>query len=205
MAERGQPGARPERAEHETGAAVVGEFGDRLARQFGGAPVQLERAVGNAELAESDRRAAEAVGLQHVATRFEITPVDLADQVGTAVAQNLGAVLEPEKVALDVEIARLNLCPHRAVAQHDPIGQVIEEMGHQPLSAALRGRGKGPPRRGGRVRWPSGGAGAAAPAPLTLPSPPASGWRGKILRFNPNITPPRRRAWGRARRAGGRS
>ena len=82
MAERGQPGARPERAEHEAGAAVMGEFGDRLARQFGGAPVQLERAVGDAELAEGDRRAAKAVGLQRVATRFEIAAVDLADQVG---------------------------------------------------------------------------------------------------------------------------
>ena len=67
MAERGQPGARAERAEHEAGAAVVGEFGDRLARQFGGAAVQLEGAVGDAELAEGDRRAAEAVGLHCVA------------------------------------------------------------------------------------------------------------------------------------------
>src|SRR5271156_1559620 len=105
MAERGQPGARPERAEHETGAAVVGEFGDRLARQFGGAPVQLERAVGNAELAKGDWRAAEAVGLQRVTTRFEIAAVDL-------------------------EIARLPLRPHPAVAQYDPIGEVIEEMSH---------------------------------------------------------------------------
>ena len=36
MAERRQPGARPDRAEHKAGAAVMGEFGDRLARQFGG-------------------------------------------------------------------------------------------------------------------------------------------------------------------------
>ena len=63
MAKRGQPGTRSERAEHETGAAVIGEFGDRLTRQFGGAPVQLERAVGNPELAEGDRRPPEAVGL----------------------------------------------------------------------------------------------------------------------------------------------
>ena len=130
MAERGQPGPRPERAEHKPGAAVMGEFGDRLARQFGGAPVQFERAVGYAELAEGDGRAPETVGLQRIATRFEITAVDLADQVRAAVAQNLGAVFEPEKVALDVEIARLHLRPHRAIAQHDPVGEVIEKMGH---------------------------------------------------------------------------
>src|SRR5438309_785447 len=105
MAERRQSGARSKGTEHKTGAPVMSEFGDGLARQFGGAPVQLERAVGDAELAEGDRRAAEAVGLQCVATCFEITPVDLTDQVGTAVAQNLGAVLEPQKIALDVEIA----------------------------------------------------------------------------------------------------
>src|SRR5271167_399977 len=119
------------------------EFGDGLARQFGGAPIQFEGPVGDAELAEGDRRTAKAVGLQRVATRFEIAAMDLADQVGTAVTQNLGAVLEAEKVAFDVEIARLHLRPHRAVAQHDPISEVIEEMSHRgintgekPLSAA---------------------------------------------------------------------
>src|ERR1700751_2750031 len=144
MAERGQPGARSERAEHKAGAAVIGEFGDGLLRQFGGAPVELERAVGNAELAEGDGRAAKTVGLQRVATRLQIAAMNFADQVGAALTQNLGAVLEPEKVALDVEIARLHLRPHGAVAQHDPIGEVIEKMGHRygcfadkPLSAAL--------------------------------------------------------------------
>ena len=63
MAKRRKPGAWPERAEHEPGAAVMREFGDRLTRQFGGAPVQLKRAVGNPELAEGDRRPPEAVGL----------------------------------------------------------------------------------------------------------------------------------------------
>ncbi len=165
MAERRKPCARPERAEHEAGAAVMGEIGDRLARQFGGAPVQLKRAVGNAELAEGDRRATEAVGLQCVATGFEIAPMDLADQVRAAVAQNLGAVLEPEKVALDVEIARLHLRPHRAVAQHDPIGEVVEEMGHsagRKALAALREIRRPRRRRGSRV---SGSRGTVAPPP----------------------------------------
>src|SRR5271156_6086927 len=115
MAERRQPSPRPERAEHEARAAVIGEFGDRLMRQFGGEPGELERAVGDTKLSQGDRRTAKAVGLQRVATRFEIAAMDLADQVGTAVTQNLGAVLEAEKVAFDVEIARLHLRPHRAV------------------------------------------------------------------------------------------
>ena len=136
----------------------MGEFGDRLARQFGGAPVQLEGAVGNAELAEGDRRAAEAVGLQHVATRFEIAPMDLADQIGAAVAQNLGAVLEPEKIALDVEIARLHLCSHRAVAQHDPVGEVIEKMSHWPIRRK-RAESPSPPPCGGEGGARANGAG----------------------------------------------
>ena len=150
MAERRKPGAWSERAEHEAGAAVMGEIGDRLARQFGGAPVQLERALGDAELPEGDRRAPEAVGLQCVATGFEIAAMDLADQVRAAVAQNLGAVLETEKVALDVEIARLNLSPHRAVTQHDPIGEVVEEMGH-PRVYACDPNSSPPRKRGSRV------------------------------------------------------
>ena len=106
------------------------EFGDRFARDLGGEAVQRKGVVGEAELAEGDRRAAKAVGLDRVAAGGEIAAMDLADQIGTALADDLGAVLVAEKIALDVEVARLHLGPHRAVAQHDAIGEVIEEMGH---------------------------------------------------------------------------
>src|SRR5215470_1573889 len=61
----------------------------------------------------------------------------------------------------------------------------IQRMAHsasamaEPLSAALRRRGRGP--RSGRVRWPLSNADDETRTPLTLPSPPASGWRGKFL------------------------
>ena len=93
MPERGQPGARADRAEHETGAAVMRELGDRLARQFGGAAVEVERLVGDAELAKGDRRAAEAVGLHRVAPGREIAAGGFRGQVRPALAQDLGAVL----------------------------------------------------------------------------------------------------------------
>ena len=222
MAERGQAGPRPDRAQHKPGAPVMGELGDGLAGDLGGAAIERERAVGEAELAEGDRRAAKAVGLHRVAAGLEIAAVDLADQVGAAVADDLGAVFLAEKVALDVEVARLHLGSHGAVAQDDMVGEVVEEMSHRdryiaakPLSAALRGRGRDPRRRRGRVRWPGNGARIDGKAPLTLPSPPASGWRGRICRENPDmradlarvritVRPPRRAFW-RARRAGGRS
>ncbi len=131
VAERGQPGPGPDRAEHKAGAAVPGELGDRLARQLGGEAVEFEGAVGEPELAEGDRRAAKAVGLDRVAASLEIAAVDLADEVGAALADDLGAVLMTEKAALDIEIERLHPGSHRAVAQHDAIGEVIEEMGHR--------------------------------------------------------------------------
>src|ERR1700730_10210456 len=194
MAEGWQSGPRSEGPEHKAGAAVMGELGDRLTRQFGGAPGQLERAVGNSNLAEGDRRATETVGLQRVAARFEIAPVDLADQIGAAVAQNLGAVLEPEKIALDVEIARLNLCPHRAVAQHDPIGEVIEKMCHWRGDAGDSNSSL-PRKRGSRVSpW--------------KPVAPGSRFRGNdgwgIKGKRRGTRQPPTQAWGRARRAGGR-
>src|SRR5438270_2729161 len=195
MAERRQSGSRPERAEHETGAAVIGEFGDRFMRQFRGAPVQFERAVGNAELAESDRRTPEAVGLQRVATRFEVAPVDLADQVRPAVVEDLGAVLEPEKVALDVEIARLHLRPHRAVAQHDAVGEVIEKMGHWRVYAP--DSNSSPPRKRGSRKT------ASYLGPLDSRFRGNDGWAEELEWFR--ITPPRRQVWGRAHPRGGRS
>ena len=136
MAERGEPRPRPDRAEHEARAAVVGELGDRLARELGGAAVEREGAVGDAELAQGDRRAAKAVGLDRVGAGLEIAAMDLAHEVGAALAEDLGAVLVAEKVALDIEIARLHLGAHRAVAEQDAVGEDSREDGPSVHGAA---------------------------------------------------------------------
>ena len=138
MSERRQARARPDRAEHETGPAVMRELGDRLARQFGGAAVELERLVGDAELAERDRRAAEAVGLDRVAAGREIDAVDFADEIGPALVEDLGAVLVPVEIALDIEVARLHLRAHRAIAQQHAVGEIVEKMGHRVLPYRMR-------------------------------------------------------------------
>ena len=151
VAERGQPRARPDRAEHEAGAAVMREFGDRLARQLGGAAVEGEGLVGDAELAERDRRAAEAVGLDRVGAGLEIAEVDLADEIRAALAQDLGAVLvAAENRARYRESRRLHLGAHRPVAQQHPVGEIVEKMGHRIVSLARRETsvarvGAGPP------------------------------------------------------------
>ena len=98
LAERGQPRPRPGRAQDETGAAIMREFGDRLARQFGGATVEGEGFIADSELAQGDRRAAKAVRRgDRVAAGSEIAAVDLQDEIGPALAQDLGAVLVPQK------------------------------------------------------------------------------------------------------------
>ena len=48
--------------------------------------------------------------------------MDLADQIGPAFANDLGAVLVAEKIALDIEVARLDLGSHGSVAQQDAVG-----------------------------------------------------------------------------------
>src|SRR5215813_563282 len=121
--------------------------------------------------------------------------VDLADQIGPAVVEDLGAVLEAEKIALYIEIARLDLRSHRAVAQHDAVGEVVEEMRHrgrdacEPKSSPLRKRGSRATHR--------------ELAALDSRFRGNDGRRERLKRFR--ITPPLWRAWGRARRAGGRS
>jgi hypothetical protein len=60
-----------------------------------------------------------------------MTPVDRADEVRTALADNFGAILQAEKVALDIEIARLHSGPHPAVTEHDTISEIVEEVCHR--------------------------------------------------------------------------
>ncbi len=69
------------------------EFGDRLARELGGAEIEVMGLIGDSELGQGQRRAAEAVGLDRVGSRREITAMDVENEIGTALVQNLGAIL----------------------------------------------------------------------------------------------------------------
>jgi hypothetical protein len=66
VAEARQPRAGADGAHHEARPPVPADLLDRLARQLGGAAVDLDRAVLEPELAQRERRAAEAVGLDRV-------------------------------------------------------------------------------------------------------------------------------------------
>ncbi len=151
MAERGQPGAGADRADDEARAAVAGENLDRLARQLGRAAVDVKGLRGDAEFAQRHRRAAEAVGLQRVGAGAQISEMDLAHEIGPALAEHVGAVLMAVIVALDIELARLHLRPHRAVAQQHPVPEIVENMRHG-ISLLLLGRRERARRSCGRWR-----------------------------------------------------
>src|SRR4051794_30237652 len=115
MTERRQPRARTDRAENKPGAAIAGILGNRLAGQFAGPAIEIECLVGDAELPERNRRAAKAVCRDRVGAGAQIRQMDFANEVGPALAQNLGAVLVPMEIALDLQVATLHLRANRTV------------------------------------------------------------------------------------------
>src|SRR5262249_25807296 len=78
MTQGRQPRPWADRTDDEARAAIAGEFLAHLARELHRALVQIEGAVLQAELAQSDRRAAERIGLDRVRARAVVAAVDLA-------------------------------------------------------------------------------------------------------------------------------
>ena len=125
VAQARQLGARADRADHPAVAAVREAVG-RLAGQLAGDAVDLVGAILEVELGQRDRRAAEAVGLDHVGAGLEVAAMDLAHQLRPRQVQHLGAVLAVPVVRLDVERQALNPRAHAAVAQQHLVAQGIE-------------------------------------------------------------------------------
>ena len=148
MTEGRQAGAGADRPDDEARAAVGCYLGDRVSGQLGCAPVDLERLLGQLELAKRHRRAAEAVGLDRIGTRLEIAEMNLEDQVRPAQVQDLGAVLLAPEVALDREIPTLDLGPHGAVEQEDALLERLQKVRHRdPPQAACARPGQRPSSR----------------------------------------------------------
>ncbi len=68
----------------------------------------------------------------------EIEAVNFPDEIRAALVEDLGAVLVPPEIALYIEIARLHLRSHRAIAQQHAVGKIVEKMGHIVLRYAIR-------------------------------------------------------------------
>ena len=145
-----QTRAGTDRADDEAAPAVAREPLDRLVRQLAGATVDLDGAVGEAELAQRDGRAAEGVGLDRVGAGLEIGAVDVAHEVRAGQVQDLGAVLLPPEI-VERQVAALDLRAHAAVEENKALTGVVEQVGHETP------RGMGCERRtdrsgGGRYR-----------------------------------------------------
>ena len=126
--ERRQLGARAHRPEHVAlavgGAHLVGD----AARDGGGLLRQLADLVGDVVVAEIAQVAAERVGLDRVGARREVIAVDLLDDVGAGLVEDLVAALEVVEV-VEGQIGFLQLGAHRAVAHQYPLRQGVEQVG----------------------------------------------------------------------------
>src|SRR5512134_2636971 len=130
MAQARKLGSRPDRAEDEAVASIAGEFADRLTGELARPLVERKGLGLQSELAERHRRAAKAVGLHNVGAGLEVADVDRAHDVGPRAIEDLGAVLVPEIIALDIEAHRLHAAAHRAVAQQHAIAKCVENGRH---------------------------------------------------------------------------
>ena len=89
-------------------------------------PVNLQGAILKAKLPESDRRAAKTIGLNQVRTGLQIAAVNLRNNVRPRQVENLGAVLLPQIVPLDVETHRLHATASAAVTKQYPLPQMVK-------------------------------------------------------------------------------
>ena len=111
MAERGQLGARPDRAEHEALAPIASEQLGRLARDLAGATIDLIGLRTDSEFAQGDRAGAECIGFHHIGAGGEELGVRLAHQIGAREAKHIGAILMAMKVALHRQAKSLDRVP----------------------------------------------------------------------------------------------
>ena len=130
MAERGQLGPRPDRAEHEARATVGLELLGRFQGQFHRPLVDLEGFVFQPEFAQRDRRGAEGAGLDHVGADPVIAGVNVAHDVGARQHQDIGAVLMPPIIALGIEVHGLNAAAEAAIGEENAGRKQVEKMGH---------------------------------------------------------------------------
>ena len=111
----GQEAGRADRARDEAVRAR------RLAGDFGGLGVDLQRVLAEAPLLELQPRALEAVGLDHLGAGFQHRGVDALDHVGPVEDQRLVAFALQAAVVLLGQVELLQRRAHAAVEDDDPL------------------------------------------------------------------------------------
>ena len=79
-------------------------------------------------VAEVGQVAAEGVGLHGVGAGLEVGPVDCLQHVGTRLVEDLVAAFQAAEI-VKREIGGLQLGAHRAVADHHPLRQSVQDVG----------------------------------------------------------------------------
>ena len=131
LAERGELGARADRADHEARPVGGGVVGGHLLGEAGRLLVHRVRLVGDAVLGEHGAERAERGGLDRVDADVEVLGVHLADEVGAGEHEVLVAALERGAAeVVGAEVLRLDPGAERAVEHEHALAQSVEEVGH---------------------------------------------------------------------------
>ena len=93
---------------------------------------QLPGPVGQVVLRQHPRQAAEAVGLHHVASHVEEASVQVGDDVGPGVDQDLVASLEVRTAEIvGAQVPQLKVGAGRTIEDHDPLACRVEIGTHR--------------------------------------------------------------------------
>ncbi len=156
--EAGRIAGRADRARHE---AVLAR---RLASDFRGLGVDLDRVVGQAPLVELDPGGLEGVGLEHFGAGLEHRAVHSLDHVGPVEHQRLVALAVQAAVVLAGELELLERGAHAAVVDDDVALDRLQVVAHamslttdeRPRPSVRRGAtpsGRSSARLGRHVVW----------------------------------------------------
>ena len=165
VAQRGQLGAGPDRAEHEAGLAGGAELVGLGAGQRGAGPGQLEDPVGDVVLGQVGQVGAEGVGLDRVDPDLEVGAVHRPDDVRPGHVEDLVAALEAGEV-VQRRVLGLQHRAHRAVGHENALG----ERGQQGVLAGGWSllQGNSSLLSGSPLTWTGVGASADAVLPVDV-------------------------------------
>jgi hypothetical protein len=108
---------------------------DRLTGDLGGAPVDLERVLGQAPLVELEAAGLEGVGLDDLGAGLDHRRVDALDDVGPVEDQRLVALAGKAAVVLGGQVELLQGGAHAAVEDDDAAADCLEVVAHAAANA----------------------------------------------------------------------
>ena len=128
-AERREPGAGADRADHEPGPVGGGEVGRHLLGEARRGHVHVVGHVGDVVLGEHQGEGAEGGGLDRVDARLEVLVVHLVDEIGPGEHEVLVAALERGAAeVVGTEVLVLDPGAEGAVEDEHALAERVEEQ-----------------------------------------------------------------------------